>query len=135
MGKQLSTVTLEWTSGPAGKRYYGRKIEEYIADFCGVSRRSLDEEHYRLFRYHYLLGADWRLCCRTLKLDKGDFFHRVYRIEEILGRIFLELKPYALFPLYEYFGPGSEALFGDGFAIPRRAIKRKLKSVSLQNIA
>ena len=83
----------------------------------------------------YLLGADWKLCCRILKIDKGDFFHKVYRIEEILGQTFLELKPYPLFPLYEYFGPSSEALFADGFSIPRRSIKRKLKTTELQKIA
>ena len=135
MGKYVSTVSLEWTSGPIGKRYYGRKIEEYMADFCCVSRRTLDESQYRLFRYHYLLGADWKLCCRILKMDKGDFFHKVYRIEEILGKVFLELKPYPLFPLYEYFGPSNEALFADGFSIPRRSIKRRLKTVELQKIA
>lgn len=111
MEKHLSTVSLERSNGPSGKRFYGRKVEEYIADFCSVSRRALDEQQYALFRYHYLLGADWRLCCRVLKVEKGDFFHRVYRIEEILGRTFRELKPYPLFPLYEYFGPTTDATF------------------------
>jgi hypothetical protein len=135
MGKHLSTVSLEWTSGPTGKRFYGRKIEEYMADFCCVSRRMLDEDSYRLFRYHYLLGADWKLSCRVLKMDKGDFFHRVYRIEEVLGRTFSELKPYALFPLYAYFGPASEAAFADGFSFPRRSIKRRFKEMELKRIA
>jgi hypothetical protein len=85
---------------------WGRKDEEYIADFCLVSRRSLDESEYRLFRYHFLLGADWKLCCRRLGLERGNFFHAVYRIEQKLGRVFRELEPYSLFPLDEYFqGP------------------------------
>src|SRR5207244_8303672 len=109
MEKHLSTVSLDWSSGTRGKRFYGRKVEEYAADFCAVSRRTLDEQQYRLFRYHYLLGADWKLCCRVLDIDKGDFFHRVYRIEEILGRTFRELRPYALFPLYEYFCATADA--------------------------
>jgi hypothetical protein len=50
------------------------------------------------------MGAEWRLCCRRLKIDKGNFFHMVYRIEQRLGRVYRELEPYALFPLDEYFG-------------------------------
>jgi hypothetical protein len=87
-----------------GKRTYSRKREEYIADFCLVSRRSLDAVEYKLFTYHFLLGADWKLCCRRLRIDRGSFFHMVYRIEQKLGRIFCELKPYALYPIDEYFG-------------------------------
>ncbi|MCC6342243.1 MAG: hypothetical protein IT166_08595 [Bryobacterales bacterium] len=37
-------------------------------------------------------------------MDRGNFFHAVYRIEQTLGRTFRELRPYALFPLDEYFG-------------------------------
>jgi len=135
MEKCVSTVSLEWTSGPIGKRFYGRKIEEYMADFCCVSKRTLDQAQYRLFRYHYLLGADWKLCCRILKMDRGDFFHKVYKIEELLGRTFRELRPYPLFPLYEYFGPASEARFADGMTVDRRWIKRKYKNFELQKIA
>ena len=39
-----------------------------------------------------------------LKMEKGVFFHAVYRIQQKLGRAFRELKPYPLFPLDEYFG-------------------------------
>jgi hypothetical protein len=49
------------------------------------------------------LGADWRLCCRQLKLDRGKFFHHVYDIECRLGRVFAELTPYSLYPVSEYF--------------------------------
>ena len=59
-----------------------------------------------MFRYHFLLGADWKLCTRKLDIDRGNFFHAVYRIEQKLGRVFRELEPYSLFPLDEYFhGP------------------------------
>jgi hypothetical protein len=75
-----------------------------MADFCLISRRTLDEVEYRLFRYYFLLGADWRLCSRQLKLDRGTLFHSVYRIEKKLGRAFAETEPYALYPLDEYFG-------------------------------
>jgi hypothetical protein len=75
-----------------------------MADFCLVSRRVLDEFAYKVFRYHFLLGADWKLCCRQLRIDRGTFFHTIYRIEQQLGRTFADLKPYPLYPLDEYFG-------------------------------
>jgi len=103
-GAHASTVTLEMCHGREGRRTYSRKREEFMADFCLVSQRFLDQEEYRIFRFHFLLGADWRLCCRQLKIDRGTFFHSVYRIEQRLGRTFAELKPYPLFPLDEYFG-------------------------------
>jgi len=88
------------------RRRGGEKDEEYSADFCLVARRALDESEHRLFRYHFLLGADWKMCTRKLGIDRGNFFHAVYRIEQKLGRVFRELQPYPLFPLDEYFhGP------------------------------
>ncbi|MBK5290901.1 MAG: hypothetical protein JJE04_04300 [Acidobacteriia bacterium] len=74
-----------------------------MADFFLVSRRFLDEEEFRVFRFHLLLGADWKLCCRRLNTDRGTFFHTVYRIQEKLGRVFRELAPFSLYPLDEYF--------------------------------
>ena len=100
--KYLSKVSLDSTTR-GGRRIWGRKDEEYVADFTLVSRRSLNREEYKLFSYHFLLGADWRLCCRKLKMDRGNFFHSIYRIEQKLGKIFRELRPYGLFPLDEYF--------------------------------
>ena len=95
---------MERGPGGGGRRYFwSRKEEEYIADFCLVSKRSLTEIEHQVFKYHYLMGADWKLCCRKLTIDKGNFFHMVYRIEQRLGRVFRELEPYALFPLDEYF--------------------------------
>ena len=101
--KHVSHTSLEFIPGRDGKLTWGRKDEEYVADFCLVSRRALDEFEYRLFKYHFLLGADWRLCTRQLHIDRGNFFHSVYRIEQRLGRVFRELRPYALYPLSEYF--------------------------------
>jgi hypothetical protein len=57
---------------------------------------------------HFLGGADWRACTRALGLDRGNFFHAVYRIEQKLGRVFFEIQPYALYPLREYFGAVTE---------------------------
>jgi hypothetical protein len=102
----LSRVSLELGSAREHGVTWGRKNEEYVADFLRVTKRSLTDDEHRLFRYHYLLGADWRLCCRKLDMDKGVFFHAVYRIQQKLGRVFRELKPYPLYPLSDYFSPG-----------------------------
>ena len=103
--KHMSRVSLEHTGSGGARRYtWGRKDEEYIADFTLVSRRTLTPEEYRIFNYHFLLGADWKLCCRKLKMDRGNFFHAVYRIQQKLGKVYRELQPYGLYPLDEYFG-------------------------------
>ena len=75
-----------------------------MADFCLISRRTLEPAEHQLFRYYFLLGADWRLCAQRLKLERGALFHSIYRVERKLGRAFAETEPYGLFPLDEYFG-------------------------------
>ena len=102
--KYFGTVRLEHVGGKDSRMHWGMKDEEYIADFLLIAQRTLTAAEYRLFRFHFLLGADWKLCCRQMKIDRGTFFHDVYRIQQRLGRVFRELQPYALFPLDEYFG-------------------------------
>lgn len=102
--RHMSKISLTHSSkGRDNRLTYHRLVEDYICDFTLISKRSLGEDEYRLFRYHFLLGADWKLCCRQLGLERSDFFHTVYYIMQKLGRIFRELKPYGLFPLDEYF--------------------------------
>jgi hypothetical protein len=101
--KHMSRVCLEFGHRTEGRMTYGRKNEEYLADFYLISRRTLNTAEFDVFRYHFTLGANWKLCCWRLKIDRGTFFHTVYRIEQKLGRIFRELEPYGLYPLDEYF--------------------------------
>ncbi|MBI5085588.1 MAG: hypothetical protein HZB13_13430 [Acidobacteria bacterium] len=101
--RNVSRATLEQTHMGGRRITWGRKDEEYLADFYLVSRRSLGHMEWRVFCYHYLLGADWKLCAKRLGLDRGTFFHVVYRLQHRLGRVFKELQPYALFPIDEYF--------------------------------
>ena len=101
--KYISKVTLVPCQGRENKMAFARLDEEYIADFCLIGRRSLDEFDYVVFKAHFLLGADWRLCCQQLRIDRGSFFHSIYRIQQRLGRVFRELKPYGLYPVDEYF--------------------------------
>lgn len=101
--KYLSKVNLTRVSGRQNRMVYGRKDEEYMADFLLVTRRVLNDEEHRLFKFHFLLGADWKLCTRRLGIDRGTFFHAVYRIQQRLGRAYRELRPYPLYPLDDYF--------------------------------
>jgi len=101
--KFMSRISLEVTPGRKGSLTWGHKDEEYMADFVLVARRTLTEEEQRVFKYHFLLGADYRLCCRKLQMERGNFFHVVYRIEQKLGRVYRELEPYSLYPIDEYY--------------------------------
>lgn len=85
-----------------------RRPSLYACDFALVGQRSLADplEHARelgVFKLHFLLGADWKLCCRQLGIDRGTFFHAMYHCEALLGRAYAELKPYPLWPVAEYF--------------------------------
>ncbi len=91
------------SSGKSHRGTWSRKEEEYVADFELLARRTLDAAHYKIFRYHFLLGADWKLCMRKMGTTRGNFFHAVYRIEEWLGKAFYEVEPYALYPPRDYF--------------------------------
>ena len=73
----LSRISVEPQGGKQRASTWGRKDEEVLADFCLVARRALSDSEHRLFRYHFLLGADWKLCTRKLGIDRGTFFHAV----------------------------------------------------------
>ena len=83
---------------------WGRKNEEYRADICLVAGRTLDDMDWEIFHKHFLGGQDWRACCRRLGINRGIFFHAVYRVEQRLGRAWREVRPYVVHPLDEYFG-------------------------------
>src|SRR5579862_8155655 len=75
--RHLSRVSVEPHTGRSRPSTWGRKDEEYIADFSLIARRILTESEHKLFRFHFLLGADWRLCAGKLAIDRGNFFHAV----------------------------------------------------------
>jgi hypothetical protein len=100
----VSAVRYEHSPGVDSMATWTRAVEDYRADFCLIARRFLDERNFKIFRFHFLHGADWRACCRLLRIDRGTFFHAVYRIEQRLGRAYRETRPYGLFPTDEYFG-------------------------------
>jgi len=95
-------VCYEQSSGPVPVRFHGMRREEYMADVELAARRVLLPEEWTLFRLHMLFKLDWRACSRIVHLDRGMFFHSVYRVETKLGMAFAGLKPYSLLPA-EYF--------------------------------
>lgn len=105
-GHLVRPLNIDGTSGPQGRKVSnGRKNEEFCADVWLVAKRTLtNPTEWAVFRFFHLLGADWKLCGgRRLGMDKGAFFHVVYRVEQKLGRVFRELQPYPLYPIDEYF--------------------------------
>ena len=104
LAERTAAVSWEPCHGPKGGRMFSRKREEYVADFLNVAERHLRGTEYRIFRYYFVLGADSTICGQKLGMDRGTFFHHVYRVERKLGRVFSELQPYPLYPLRDYFG-------------------------------
>jgi hypothetical protein len=99
----ISRATLDRNARTNHSPGWGRKNEEYSADFLLLARRTLSSARYEIFRLHFLLAVDIDSCCRRLKMERYDFLHQVYRIQSALGRAAVELEPYALFPVDEYF--------------------------------
>ena len=126
LGAHTNPITWERCGGPSGYRAYSRKREEYMADFYLVSQRTLEDDEKPVFRYHFMLGADWKACCQRLKIDRGTYFHLVYSIESRLGRVFAELAPYPLYPVAEYFSGM------DRYDVQRAAVKTMVQDPSLR---
>lgn len=94
------------SSSVKNSRTWGYKNNEFVADFQMISKRILGahSQQYRLFKWHFIQGQDWKVCTVRESMTRGEFFTEVYLIERDLGKAFKETEPYALFPLDEYFG-------------------------------
>jgi hypothetical protein len=90
-------------NGPKGLVRVGRPHEEFLADVSLVAKRTLDPLEYDVFRFHMLYGADHKACCKRLNIDRGTFFHAVYRVEAKAGRAFRTTAPYPIYPVNGYF--------------------------------
>ncbi len=102
--KWVSQVCLDGQQRKRKKWSWGRPHEEYCADLYLISRRRLTAWEWRLFEEFHLGEGTWRTLCGRLSVDRGQFFHAVYRLEEKLGRAYWETKPHSLYPISEYFG-------------------------------
>jgi hypothetical protein len=56
-------------------------------------------------------------------MERGNFFHAVYRIQQQLGLVFRETKPFALFPLDEYFGGSIRKALPGPFPPPSKILQ------------
>ena len=82
-GKHKGPANFDRAPGARGyKGTWGRKEEEFTADFVIVARRNLDAWQYQLFRFQYLLGADANLVRKRLGLQRGAYFHAMYPTKE-----------------------------------------------------
>jgi hypothetical protein len=77
---------------------YSIPAAEYLADLTLSARRRLTAAQWPLFDLHYFHGMDWKGCLPKLARmgldsgkDKGNFFHECYRVEEAMGREWLEI--------------------------------------------
>jgi hypothetical protein len=78
------------------KSGHGRMAnEEFIADVHLVAKRTLTLEDFKLFRYHYCLGADVKLCAAPLGIEREACVQRRQAIEARLGQVFRDMRPYA----------------------------------------
>ena len=97
------TTLFRSQNGRSSKVAFGRPYEEFIADFELIAKRTLTAQEWSIFDLHFLKGVEYRGCCQAVRTDRGNFFHAVYRIQEKLGRVFATVRPYALYPLQNYF--------------------------------
>ena len=83
---------------------WSMKRPEFVADLEILARRVLSLDEWLVWRAYHCSGAPYTWCCERFGLNKGVFFHLVYRIESRVGRAARELRPYALFPIADYYG-------------------------------
>lgn len=100
---RMSQIQYGIRQAPSAQAGFSMPDVEYSADFLLLAKRTLTPQQHGIFRLHFLLGAGWAQCCRRLSIDRGSFFHEVYRIEERIGRACAETQPYPLYPLERYF--------------------------------
>lgn len=96
-------------SNRQGGRANGRKAEEFTADVWLCAKRTLTPRQWNIFRRHHIGAEEWH----QFGMDKGTFFHEVYRLEQKLGHVFREQKPFPLFPIDEYMRDSSQSLLAD----------------------
>lgn len=105
-------VRMQYTAHAVGRLTMPRAFRhaEYVADIELNARRALSGRPilWAVWWYAFVHVRPWHECVRLIRrdvgipLDRGRFFTELYRVQFILGRVFLELKPYGLYPA-DYF--------------------------------
>lgn len=100
IGQSVKSVMTRFDGqGPRNRQVRGPEKTEYVASVHLVARRNLSPNEWLIWTRHYINGENWA----RFKMDRGNFFHACYRIEQKLGKLFRELTPYALYPIADYF--------------------------------
>ena len=84
------------------------KRAEYAADFILLARRVLAHRPVELavFEAYHVDGLEWRVAVPRVNrilhpprpLNRGSFFHAVYRAESLIAAAIVASQPYSLFP-------------------------------------
>jgi hypothetical protein len=94
----------EWWTGEipdcSTRWTFGYRAKELRVDIDLAAKAVLGAADYRIFDLRFTLGLDWPACCRVLRMDRGAFWHRVYRIAAIVGA---EIVERGIWPLGRYF--------------------------------
>lgn len=104
IGRELSGARLTQEAGAHGPTW-SMKNADFCADFAVLAKRTLGEDSlsYVIFKLHFLDCCDWKVCARRMRINRGHFFHAVYRIKEKVGAALLGTLPFALYPTDSYF--------------------------------
>ena len=99
------------------------KRSEYAADFVMLANRVLADRPLEraVFEAYHVDDLEWQVAAPRVNreihpprpLDRGRFFHAVYRVEMLLGKAIVDTRPYSLFPPNGYFS---------GFIIPPNSL-------------
>jgi DNA-directed RNA polymerase specialized sigma24 family protein len=73
---------------------------EFVADVQQLAWNCLDPLERRVFQLHLLDGRQQPECSRRLRMDRGNFYHAKYRVEQKVGQAFLDA---GLYPFNVYF--------------------------------
>lgn len=82
-----------------GARNWSWPRLELCADVERIARKHLTPVEWKVFRLNSLEGWDWHTGVRQTGLNKGDYFHAIYRIQAKLGAAF---SAAGLCPVDEY---------------------------------
>jgi len=85
-------------------------VAEWRADFILTAARALDSEQFRVLRQHLVAQRPWFAFVPAS--ERGNFYHRLYVLEARLGHAFAYGRPYALWPIHEYFSSSRRPLHG-----------------------
>jgi len=74
---------------------------EFLAEIDLAARRVLNGPELKVYELYEAQNADWRYCSARVGLNRGNFFHLVYVVEQKLGKA---LYLSGIFPAGRYVG-------------------------------